>query len=296
MTPPLSLDELLPAPGTLLPHDHLSATSLGTFSRCPPTAEQFRRRYMLGERQRPGGALIWGSADDYAHTLNFGQKIASGVDLPESDVTLAFAEGFDQEVERGGGPDEIDWGDDKPGLLKDRGARLAAVYHQQVSPSVQPVAVQEEFSYQVAGLPVPIIGRIDLETASALVEWKVTARVERQPKQHWRTQARLYQAAAAEKPRALPAAKPLEWHVKARTKTPTVVTAATELGLLLMPSPAAVEATHERVRKLVTTLLHLIRTFGPDEPWPTHAPDYGWACNWCGYRPSCPWWAGEENW
>src|SRR5262245_12765341 len=79
---------------------HLSASSLTMLGRCP---EQFRRVYLKGERQRPGAALVWGSADHYAHEQNFAQKIVSHVDIPEGDVALAFAEGFDQKVESEGG-------------------------------------------------------------------------------------------------------------------------------------------------------------------------------------------------
>lgn len=275
----VTLDELLPAPEKILPRDHLSASSLGTFARCP---EQFRRRYLLGERERPAAALIWGSADDFAHTTNFEQKIETHADISQADVELAFVEGFDQAVERDGGAAEVDWGEQKPGELKDAGVRLVSVYHRQVSPLVQPVAVQRDFMLAVAGVPVPIIGRIDLEQADELNEWKVASRGEREPKPQWRTQGRLYQAATG---------KPLEWHVKARTKIPAVYTAADHPGLRLPFSRVAVAATEERIRKTVAQLLHLTATLGPDEPWPTHAPDYGWACGYCGFRPTCAWWA-----
>jgi hypothetical protein len=39
--------------------EHLSASSIGMFRRCP---EQFRHRYILGEKERPGEALLIGSA------------------------------------------------------------------------------------------------------------------------------------------------------------------------------------------------------------------------------------------
>lgn len=273
------LDEILPAPVSLLPRKHLSASSLGTFARCP---EQFRRRYMLGEKTRPGSALIWGSADDFAHTTNFEQKIASHEDISEADVTLAFAEGFDQAVERDGGTNEVDWGNSKPGDLKDAGVALVGAYHRTVSPTVQPIAVQRSVEFQIEGIGVPIIGRIDLETADELNEWKVASRAETKPKPQWRTQGRIYQAATG---------KPLSWHVKARTKTPAVLTPETTPGLLLPYSERGVAATMERMQKMVGQLLHLIATLGPDQPWPTHAPDYGWACDYCGYRPTCTWWA-----
>ena len=274
-----TLDELLPAPKTLLPRDHLSASSIGTFARCP---EQFRRRYLLGLKERPGAALIWGAADDFAHTTNFTQKIDSHEDLSADDVKLAFAEGFDRSVERDGGAGEVDWGETKPGDLKDAGVRLVEVYHRSVSPKVQPLAVQRKFSYAIEGVPVPIIGYIDLEQAESLNEWKVVSRAEKQPKPQWRTQGRLYQAATG---------KPLAWHLKARTKTPAVYTPETAPGLYLPFSAQAIAATEERIRGIVATLLHFLATYGPDEPWPSSAPGYGWACGFCAWRSDCAWWA-----
>jgi hypothetical protein len=52
-----------------LPVDHLSATQISMLNRCP---EQYRQRYVLGKKERPGAALIVGGAfheaieDDFA--------------------------------------------------------------------------------------------------------------------------------------------------------------------------------------------------------------------------------------
>jgi hypothetical protein len=44
------------------------------------------------------------------------------------------------------------------------------------------------------------------------------------------------------------------------------------------------------MRRVVASMLYLYSLYGPDEPWPTAAPDYGWACGYCGFRPECVWW------
>lgn len=247
---------------------------------CP---EQFRRVYVLGERQRPGAALVWGSADHYAHEQNFTQKITSGEDISKDDVQLAFAEGFDQEIEVKGGESEIEWGSDKPADLKDRGVVLVGAYHQQVSPSVQPVAVERKFSVNIPGVPVPIVGRIDVQTKDRVIEGKTAATKKTKPEPHWLLQGEMYQ---------METGLPVEWHVKAKTKTPGVFTAAEEQGLWLPLSPRRIDATLTRVRGLIGILLHNIVTYGPHEPWPTGAPDYGWACGpYCGFFNTCAWWA-----
>jgi hypothetical protein len=248
---------------------------------CP---EQYRRVYLKGERQRPGAALVWGSADHYAHEQNFVQKIESHEDIPESDVELAFAEGFDRSIDSNGGEDEVDWGEDQPGDLKDRGVKLAVVYHRHVSPRVQPVAVEKSVKLELPGLLVPVVGRLDVQTAETVIEGKTATAKKQKPEPQWRLQGALYQLATG---------LPIEWHVKTKTKVPAVYTPAEEPGLRMVASQMLLDATVERTRRLVATMLTLHELYGPDEPWPSGAPDYGWACDYCGFRPTCAWWKDE---
>lgn len=259
--------------------DHLSASQVSMFQRCQ---EQYRRRYVLGQKERPGAALVWGSADHYAHEQNFRQKITSGEDITAADVQLAFAEGFDRAVDRNGGESEVEWGDDKPGQLKDAGTRLVSVYHETVSPAVQPVAVEEKFEVEIPGVPVPVIGFMDVRTAAEGIERK-TARSKPQggkPKPEWRIQGLLYQAVAM---------LPVDWHVSVKTKLPAVYTPAAEAGLRLDPSPRMVAATSALVVNTARTIMATYREFGPDEPW-EGAVTHPWSCDFCGFRSSCPWW------
>ena len=291
-----TLDELLGPPGPVgqpvtpgnIPagwpdglRPHLSASSLRMLATCP---EQYRRVYVKGERQRPGAAMIWGSADHYAHEQNFAQKITSHVDIPERDIELAFAEGFDRKIDDEGGEDEVDWGDDKPGELKDRGVKLAVVYHRHVSPRVQPTAVEEPISLELPGVLVPVIGRLDVKTVTVVIEQKTATARKSKPEPQWRLQGAMYQLATG---------LPVEWHVKTKTKVPAVYTPADEPGLRMVASPLLLDATTLRVQRLVATMLGYMDVYGPDEPWPTGAPDYGWACDYCGFRPTCPWWLDE---
>lgn len=258
---------------------HLSASQVSMFQRCP---EQYRRRYVLGEKERPGAALVWGSADHYAHEQNFTQKITSGTDIPAGEVQDAFAEGFDQAVDRNGGESEVEWGDDKPGALKDAGAKLVAVYHETVSPSVQPVAVEEKFVVELPGVPVPVLGYMDVRTELAAVERK-TAKQKPPggaPKPEWRIQGLLYQSVSG---------LPVEWHVSVKTKTPAIYTPETESQLRLPYVDDMVGGARALVGNTARTIAAVWREFGPDEPWPG-ALTHPWACGFCGFRPSCRWW------
>jgi hypothetical protein len=51
-----------------LPVDHLSATQISMLNRCP---EQYRQRYVLGKKERPGAALIVGGAFHEAIETDF---------------------------------------------------------------------------------------------------------------------------------------------------------------------------------------------------------------------------------
>lgn len=268
------------APATVWPGqlgDHLSASQLTMFQRCP---EQFRRRYILRQFARPGAALVWGAADHFAHETNFRQKITTGTDLDTDTVKDAFAEGFEKAIDRNGGTAEVEWGDDKPADLKDKGVMLVEAYHRQVSPSVQPTSVEQKFEVRVAGVPVPIIGFVDVETDSRAIERKTSKQKASEIKPDWRIQGLLYQAVVR---------KPVEWHVSVKTKTPSVYTPETLPGLRLEHSPGIVRATGLLVGNLAQAMLAYWATFGPDQPWPG-AITHPWACGFCGFRPSCAWW------
>lgn len=292
---PSSLEPLA-WPEGLTGKGHLSASQLTLFARCP---EQYRRVYVLGERRPPAGALIFGSADHKAHELNFTQKIESGVDLPADDVKIAFAEAFDREVDRAGGESEVEWENDKPGALKDQGVALVGHYLQKVSPRVQPLAVEERFEITVPGVPLPIIGYVDVRAVITeqmelgsqdmrrrLIERKTGKRKESEIKPDWRLQGLLYQSVAE---------LPVDWHLSTKTKLPAVYTPTEEPGLHLPYSEGAVRAAQQFARALSRQIVSLYTQYGPDEPWPTGAPVYGWACSFCGFRDTCEWWAYERS-
>lgn len=281
------------------PKQHLSASQLTTFARCP---EQYRRVYVLGERQRPAAAMVWGSVDHKAHEVNFRQKITSGVDISTPDLELAYADIFDKQIEDEGGMGEIEWGNEKPGELKDKGIAVAATYHKQVSPRIQPLAVEERFSLDIPDIPVPIIGYTDLravvggpatlfdgEPAEApgrkTIERKTTSRKASTPKDHWRAQGMLYLRQHG---------VDVDWHISAGGKTPAVYTPAEEPGLTLAFSEATARAAERWAQTRVRQLISTYNEFGPDDPWPD-TTSYGWACGFCGFRPTCPYWAHERK-
>jgi hypothetical protein len=253
---------------------HLSASTLTLFMRCP---EQFRQVKILGKRARPGHALIQGHADHKAQETNFRQKIQTRQDLPLNQVKEAFSAAWDAKIEQEGGPLEVEWGEAQPGKLKDQGVELAGLYHQRISPLIQPVHVEREITLICDQVPVPVQGYVDVETERSLIERKTSATRVKEPKPDWLVQARIYQAALA---------KPVEWHVS--VKTGEILTSRDDRPNLRLETSDH-EITEYLIAQVALELANNLRNPGPDKPW-KGAVTHPWACNFCGFKPDCFYW------
>lgn len=105
---------------------------------------QFFRRYVLGERKPPTGALVFGRSDDEAKNTVYDHKIETGTTLDIPECQEIFAANFE---EKSG--DVEDWGDDKPAELKDLGVTLIGHWRETCAWSTNPVMTQKRF-----GLPI----------------------------------------------------------------------------------------------------------------------------------------------
>jgi hypothetical protein len=264
---------------------------------------------------------VWGTADHRAHEQNFKQKLVSHADLPTGDVEMAFATALDEAVERDGGAAEIEWekgvvltggdADKAHATVKDSGVKLAALYHETVSPSVLPTSVEEEFSVPGAqlGIPVPLQGRLDLIANVPAPELVFrpgaddVARVERVIERktagakkkaasnpEYVTQARLYQLGYW-----LRTGKTIDvdFHLSLkpgpRRKSPGVV--ANDADMLIASLPAA--AVKAQVQRLMVGISSCYAMYGPDEPWPGSWAGFASSCDFCGFKITCPWWTSD---
>lgn len=257
---------------------HLSASSITQFWRCP---EQFRRVYLQNERRAPSAALVVGSADHEAHSVNFTQKIDTGEDLPTSDVLDAFHDAWAKSIDRNGGESEIEW-DEKPHVIYDRHVHAVANYHEMVSPLVEPIAVEKKLVRFIEGCPVPVIGYADVMTERSVIERKTANRTERGPKQEWRVQGLIYMAETG---------KSVNWHVV--NKKTAEVTTALDWPALHMPYQQS--SIDQFVVQTAQTMADYLRRYGPDEPWPGAIAMPTWACGYCGFRSTCNWWKHERK-
>jgi hypothetical protein len=266
--------------------DHLSASRLSSFYRCP---EAFRRKYLLGEWEAKSVALHWGSAHHRAIERNYEQKISSHEDLPADEVEDAFRDAFVTDD-----LDSLRWDEgEKPAETLDAGIALIRLYHERVAPRVQPLAVEEPFSFRVPGLPVDVIGRIDVRAIvdgqRRTIEEKTSNRAVATPKDDWRFQGRVYR-------RAHPV--PVQWHVSVKHPTsPAVYTPAEKPGLLFEPTDALAAATDALILNRARLMVAMFNAFGPDQPWPD-AVEHQFACNYCQFGPtrgdsSCAYWGAS---
>src|SRR5215471_6291137 len=272
--------------------DHISASSLKTFMRCP---EQWRRRYCLGERAAPYAAAIQGRADHAALQTNFAVKRDTGQDLPLDDVLTEFSEVFDREIEASGGPEEVDWGKDittpkerskAAGQVKDAGVGLVRVYREQVCGYILPLEVEPEFALELEGLPVRVDGRLDLIAldthplsdqgelgSDKIIERKTQTRAKVSPET--RFQAQLYQLAYK---------LPVHVHSSLKRTVPEVIWA--DPKQVIGYDQRKAQRIFEQAQKIVGAIGHCYQAYGPDQPWPG-ALTHDWSCNFCSWRPTC---------
>ncbi len=276
---------------------YISPSQLKMFQRCP---EQYRRRYVLGEKEAPAAALVWGSADHETFENHFAGQLAHGKLMTVEEIRLLFATKFDERVEKDGGVAEIQWSSKErltggdalkaAAETKDRGVGLAAAYRQQAAEAIKPKAIEERFEIRVAGSPVPIRGAIDLvadvpkvvgsdERVERIIDRKTSGRTAMSGE--WHIQGRVYQLV---KP------LPIEWQLSVKNKTPKIV-AFDPAFIFEPPAQRIVEA---QLQRTIASIANCYLTFGPDDPWPD-AIGSAWACGYCGFRPTCPWWE-ESAW
>lgn len=122
---------------------HLSHTSIEQYLKCP---EKWRRFYVEGAYEPPVGIMLLGRAVHDATRENYSTMIETGQPAPLEKVLDDFTSSFSLEQSR---EPEIDWQDDKPGALQDRGVRMLGAYQRNVVPHVLPEKVETEFNVRL---------------------------------------------------------------------------------------------------------------------------------------------------
>jgi len=272
-------------PGLIAQHlPHLSASSIGMLLRCP---RQFQRRYLFGEKEKPGENLFVGSSFHGTLEWNYEQKIESHEDHPLTDaLQYLHDKAIPDTLEEQGGEAEIVWDSDIEKAKADL-TRITQAYYSRVVPRIQPISAEEKFSLDFDGVEVPVIGYVDLEDADRILDTKTGKQASRKIKPSWNLQGRLYTYARK---------KPTEFHSVSRAQTPTIVTA---LESSEMTVPLLTDGQYREMEYLVNTaadcIRHFLTVYGREQDWPTWGAVPDWTrnmlpCDRCGWRKGCPAW------
>jgi hypothetical protein len=129
------------------------------FLRCP---RQWAYRYLEGRKVKPSGAMKQSGVFHSIAEANYRQKIVSGKDLSETEMTDSFATLFEHEWER----EELlpfQEGESKAGF-KDQGVDIVREHWLNIAPKVQPVTVEQKFELTLGkdDSSYSLSGRIDV--------------------------------------------------------------------------------------------------------------------------------------
>jgi hypothetical protein len=156
---------------------NLSFTQISMFMKC---GEQYRRRYVQGDRVPPGVSLIKGSAVDKSVDHNLNNKIETGQLLEPEDVATIAAETVETGFVAGVllDDEEAKIGIRKvKGLTIDSAVLLSKLHHAKFAPVISPLRVQADWELELQGYPFGLVGKIDvIETDGTVRDTKTTAK------------------------------------------------------------------------------------------------------------------------
>lgn len=223
-----------------------------------------------------------GIIDHETHAENLTRKITEKEDLDPLAMHEIYNEKWEQELSESGEPD---WFGADPDATKSHGQLIMQTYHEVVSPTVHPIAVESRFEEKFEGVPVKVIGYVDVEENKRLIERKTTKTRMSKPKPNWLLQGRLYSAVYQ---------KPVEWQVVTRAKTPTLCLPETDPELRL--EVGNVDSTIKLIQQVAYMLNDMYLRYGSDTPWPTTGVVHPFLCGYCGFGPKyggqCTAWGG----
>lgn len=246
---------------------HISFSQIGTYLDC---SFKHYLRYHEGIIAPPKGVMTLGRSYDFAHSHNFKQKIESHIDLGEAEVLDAFTTNFDVQKQ------ETIWmPGEKADSFRTEGIGLVKKYHSEVSPRIQPVAVQEMIKIPFSNIDVEFWAVPDIITDSRLIiDDKVTAKIMSQEDADKSLQASGYSLAYRTKYNKVE--RGFIFHNMLRRKN----------GARFLPiSTTRTDKQLDRFLKIIGHVIHGIR----EKIYHPCNPENNWRCSskWCGYYEIC---------
>jgi hypothetical protein len=246
-------------------------SSLGTFLRC---GEQFRRRYIEGERIPPGVAAGRGTGVHKANEINLNQKVITGKDLKLVDLKDAARDGFIHAFRNGIflAKEDVPL---KDKILNDNlndCLKLTELYKKKVAPLIQPIEVERSFLID-AGLDLPLVGRMDIERHAKVDDIKTSGRKWAEGRIKKEIQPVFYSYAHEKETGIRPQ---FNFHILKITK-------GGEIGSQIQ-SMRATDENYLALFARLNMMIHAIKSGSFIPPDPSH-----WICSprWCGYHSTC---------
>lgn len=263
----LAIDRVRVDPPVDLPVSHISVSSLRQLKMCP---WKWKARYIDKILEPPSGKMVLGSAADAALSQHFGWQIERGTGLTTEEILDEFSAEWDH---RTAGQD-VAYGKDVPGKLKDTGAAALRIYHRIIAPKIVPVSVQREVTMRWPGVNWCLTGYLDVETARGIRDYKMTTRRISKPAADRDLQATIY--LADRRAEGWPAD---DFHFD---------------SMLRQATPSAEEVRTTRTEAELDGLTDLVFKLALEIEWRTNtdnwtgAPPNTWFCDGCRLS-GCPW-------
>jgi hypothetical protein len=143
----------------------LHVSGLATLSKC---GEQFRRRYIEGERTPPSVSMATGTALDRAVSANLSRKLESGVLMAAEEVqdfAREAAIGVYSEGVRATEEDTEAGLEASKGAMVDNSVAAAFKHHEELAPTLEPTHIQRPWVLDIIGLDIQVAGTIDIQEA-----------------------------------------------------------------------------------------------------------------------------------
>lgn len=253
----------------------LHVSGLNMLSRC---GEQFRRRYIEGEKIQPGIGAVVGSAVDKSCMADLGRKQATGslmdrqevMEIARDHVAQAFSR---EEVAVDG---DYESPEQARGQGIDDAVALAHLAHHDFAPivSMDGLTLQRAFVLDAKGIDIQVAGTMDIHEGAAgrIRDLKTSKKTPGQDVADTSLQLTTYALAALVADGAVPSEMTLEYLVK-------------------LKAPKYVQLTTKRTEGDFPHLLRRIEqaTKAMESGVFSPAPLDAWWCSarWCGYHATC---------
>lgn len=262
--------------------NHTSWTKISMLSRC---GEQYRRRYVEGEKLAPGAAMVAGISPDRVASRNLQAKIDGTTTLtPDESEEAGRAEARNiilteglwlSEEENAIGEKQV------ANATVERSGKFARAHTTTLLPVIQPTHVQREWAVKIPAYDTTLIGVIDVqEGARSVRDLKCSKRAPAQNAAETSNQLTAYALAAHTIDGLIPnelildvladGAKGIRLHQRTATRD------RSDLDSFL----ARIERFVEAVQKGVFV--------------PTSQDNWQCSLRWCGYAPTCPYFRGRK--